>query len=68
MTGNGGFKFWVDGEGLIDEWDDDTDEECDSIRLTSGKNYQVRIESKSSSTKLYWESRSQTKQIIPTAF
>lgn len=69
MEGNQGFRLWVDGDDLIDEWDeDDSTDECDSIRLTAGKNYQVRVEARESSAKLYWESKSQTKQIIPTNF
>lgn len=68
LEGNGGFRLWVNGDDLIDEWNDDTDEECDSIRLSAGKSYQVRIESKSSNVKLYWESKSQSKRIIPSAF
>ena len=67
LEGNGGFRLWVDGEELIDEWDDDTDEECDSIRLSAGKSYLVRVESKSLGTKFYWESRSQAKQIVPNS-
>ena len=72
MAGSGGMRLVVDGDEVIDEWDTENQrEECDDISLRSGGNFDIQVEFVDrdglASVKLYWESSSQSKQIIPAS-
>lgn len=46
ITGDNGFRLWVDGKLTIDHWVDDWDREQTSapVELTAGKAYDVKVE------------------------
>ena len=72
MEGSGGMRLVIDGDEVIDEWDtEDQREECDDISLRSGGDFDIEVEFADhqgpASVKLYWESSSQSKQIIPSS-
>ncbi|MGH4035931.1 PA14 domain-containing protein [Actinomycetota bacterium Odt1-20B] len=46
LTGDNGFRLWVDGKLAIDHWVDDWDKEQTSqaVELTAGKSYDIKLE------------------------
>ncbi|MEU6370394.1 PA14 domain-containing protein [Streptomyces sp. NPDC046931] len=46
ITGDNGFRLWVDGKAVIDHWVDDWDREQagQSVELTAGKAYGIKVE------------------------
>ncbi len=72
MAGSGGMRLLVDGDELIDELEDEGQkEECDRVSLRSKAFYDIQVEfvddTGPASLKLYWESSSQPKQIVPSS-
>ncbi|WP_408011285.1 sugar-binding domain-containing protein [Pseudalkalibacillus sp. A8] len=73
MIGDNGFRLWIDGELVIDFWEDKWDIEQKSIpiSLEAGKEYDIKVEYfehyGGSNLKLYWSSESVPKQIIPSS-
>jgi hypothetical protein len=72
MIGDNGFRLWVDGQLVIDHWVDDWDVEQTSqpIRLEAGQKYDIKVEyfenEGGASLRLWWQSPSQPKGIVPT--
>jgi glucose/arabinose dehydrogenase len=65
-----GVRLWVDGRQLIDSWvDRSATSSFGAIRLEAGRRYPIRMEyfenSGGASAELFWQSNSQTRQIIP---
>ncbi|MFE9094271.1 PA14 domain-containing protein [Streptomyces sp. NPDC007264] len=46
ITGDNGFRLWVDGRTVIDHWVDDWDREQtgEPVELTAGKAYDIKVE------------------------
>ncbi|MEU1488947.1 PA14 domain-containing protein [Streptomyces sp. NPDC005776] len=46
MTGDNGFRLWIDGKPVIDHWVDDWDKEQTSqpVELTAGTAYDIKVE------------------------
>ncbi|MGW7615853.1 PA14 domain-containing protein [Streptomyces antimycoticus] len=46
ITGDNGFRLWIDGKPVIDHWVDDWDKEQTSqpVELTAGKAYDIKVE------------------------
>lgn len=46
LTGDNGFRLWVDGDLVIDHWVDDWDKEQNSapVELEGGKTYDIKVE------------------------
>ncbi|KPC92364.1 glycosyl hydrolase family 2, partial [Streptomyces sp. NRRL F-6602] len=46
MTGDNGFRLWVDDELVIDHWVDDWDKEqiSDEVELTAGEEVDIKVE------------------------
>ncbi len=66
-----GVRLWVNGQNLIDQWQDSTGETQATIALEGGKKYDIKMEyynkGGSASAHLMWSSRSQSKQVIPAS-
>jgi hypothetical protein len=65
-----GVRLWVDGKLLIDQWKDQgATEYSDSIALTAGQKYEIRMEyydnTLSAVAQLMWSSFSTSKQFVP---
>ncbi|MCW2882288.1 MAG: glycosyl hydrolase family 2 [Sphaerisporangium sp.] len=72
MIGDNGFRLWVDGKLLIDNWTDtwDVEKTGTPITLEAGRKYDFKVEYfehfGGSNLRLRWESPSQPKEIVPT--
>ncbi|MFF9090938.1 PA14 domain-containing protein [Streptomyces sp. NPDC014991] len=73
MTGDNGFRLWVDGKLTIDHWVDDWDREQTSqpVELTAGKAYDVKVEYfehfGGSNLHLRWTEPGEAKEAIPSS-
>ncbi|GAA3985006.1 glycoside hydrolase family 2 [Actinomadura viridis] len=73
MIGDNGFRLWVDGRLLIDNWTDTWDQEkvAAPIDLQAGTAYDIKVEYfehyGGSNLRLRWQSPSVPKQIVPSA-
>ncbi|MEV6701732.1 PA14 domain-containing protein [Streptomyces sp. NPDC051453] len=73
ITGDNGFRLWVDGKLAIDHWVDDWDKEQTSqpVELTAGKAYDIKVEYfehfGGSNLHLRWTEPGETKEAIPSA-
>src|SRR4051812_32464221 len=71
MIGDNGFRLWVDGRLLIDNWADNWDVEKVSapIALQAGQRYNIKVEyfehDGGSNLHLRWQSASQAKEAVP---
>jgi hypothetical protein len=71
MIGDNGFRLWVNGQLLIDHWQDDWDVEQVSqpIQLAAGQTYDIKVEYfenvGGANLRLRWQSPSQAKAIVP---
>ncbi|WP_214416599.1 PA14 domain-containing protein [Sphaerisporangium fuscum] len=71
MIGDNGFRLWVDGKLLIDNWVDvwDVEKIGTPISLEAGRKYDFKIEYfehyGGSNLRLRWQSASQPKEIVP---
>jgi len=71
MIGDNGFRLWVDGRLIIDNWVDNWDVEMvgEPIALEAGRRYDIKVEYfehvGGSNLRLRWESASQPKEIVP---
>jgi hypothetical protein len=71
MIGDNGFRLWVDGRLIIDNWVDNWDIEQvgEPISLEAGHRYDIKVEYfehvGGSNLRLRWESPSQPKEIVP---
>ncbi len=68
---HGGVRLWVDNQLIIDQWNKDSLlEENGKIKLNAGQAYDIKMEYQDTSgaaiAKLFWSSKSQEKQLIPT--
>ncbi|MFE3829625.1 PA14 domain-containing protein [Streptomyces sp. NPDC059092] len=75
MTGDNGFRLWVDGRLAIDHWVDDWDKEqtAQPLDLTKGQAYDIKVEYfehfGGSNLRLRWTEPGGTKKPVPaTAF
>lgn len=73
MTGDNGFKVWIDDQVVIDHWVNDWDVEQTSapISLQGGVKYSFKVEYfedfGGSNLYLRWETPSRTKEIVPSS-
>ncbi|MFE5003162.1 PA14 domain-containing protein [Streptomyces sp. NPDC056696] len=73
ITGDNGFRLWVDGKLAIDHWVDDWDKEQTSqpVELTAGKAYDIKVEYfehfGGSNLHLRWTEPGETKEAIPSS-
>ncbi|MCX5435007.1 PA14 domain-containing protein [Streptomyces sp. NBC_00569] len=73
ITGDNGFRLWVDGKLAIDHWVDDWDKEQTSqpVELTAGKPYDIKVEYfehfGGSNLHLRWTEPGETKEAIPSS-
>ncbi|WP_406427150.1 PA14 domain-containing protein [Streptomyces sp. NBC_00147] len=73
ITGDNGFRLWVDGKLAIDHWVDDWDKEQNSqpVELTAGKAYDIKVEYfehfGGSNLHLRWTEPGETKEAIPSS-
>lgn len=71
MIGDNGFRLWIDGELLIDNWVDNWDVEkfAEPITLEAGRMYDIKVELfenfGGSHLRLFWQSSNQDKQVVP---
>ncbi|ROP55596.1 PA14 domain-containing protein [Streptomyces sp. PanSC9] len=71
ITGDNGFRLWVDGKLTIDHWVDDWDREQTSapVELTAGKAYDIKVEYfehyGGSNLHLRWTPPGGTKSAVP---
>jgi hypothetical protein len=71
MIGDNGFRLWVDGRRIIDNWVDNWDIEQigEPIALEAGRKYDIKVEYfehvGGSNLRLRWQSASQPKEIVP---
>ncbi|WP_405483829.1 PA14 domain-containing protein [Streptomyces sp. NBC_00009] len=73
ITGDNGFRLWVDGKLAIDHWVDDWDKEQTSqpVELTAGKAYDIKVEYfehfGGSNLHLRWTEPGESKEAIPSS-
>ncbi|WP_030901682.1 glycoside hydrolase family 2 [Streptomyces sp. NRRL F-5126] len=73
ITGDNGFRLWVDGKLAIDHWVDDWDNEQTSqpVNLTAGKAYDIKVEYfehfGGSNLHLRWTEPGEAKEAIPSS-
>ncbi|MFG2518462.1 PA14 domain-containing protein [Streptomyces sp. NPDC048527] len=73
VTGDNGFRLWVDGKLAIDHWVDDWDKEQTSqpVELTAGQAYDIKVEYfehfGGSNLHLRWTEPGETKEAIPSS-
>ncbi|MFE2736423.1 PA14 domain-containing protein [Streptomyces sp. NPDC059349] len=73
ITGDNGFRLWVDDKLAIDHWVDDWDKEQNSqpVELTAGKAYDIKVEYfehfGGSNLHLRWTEPGETKEAIPSS-
>jgi concanavalin A-like lectin/glucanase superfamily protein/PA14 domain-containing protein/glycosyl hydrolase family 2 len=71
MIGDNGFRLWVDGRLIINNWLDNWDVEQigEPISLQAGQKYDIKVEyfehNGGSNLRLRWQSASQPKEIVP---
>ncbi|BFT72039.1 family 43 glycosylhydrolase [Paenibacillus sp. P36] len=71
MVGDDGFRLWVNGQLIIDFWQQTWEKPQDSvpISLEAGKHYDIKVEYLQgwggTWLKMEWESASQQRQIVP---
>ena len=72
VVANDGARLWINGQLLIDNYDDATTNATASIDLISGRRYDIQLEYRentgSASIRLEWSSDSQGRQVIPQDF
>lgn len=67
---HGGVRLWINGTLLIDDWNaHNQSQKSGNITLIAGKKYDTKMEYRETNgvarVKLYWESPSQIKEIVP---
>jgi chitodextrinase len=67
---HGGVRLWINNKLLIDDWEaHNMSEQSGTINLEAGKRYDIKMEYRETNgaawARLYWESDSQPKEIIP---
>ncbi|MFI0817656.1 PA14 domain-containing protein [Streptomyces sp. NPDC021098] len=73
ITGDNGFRLWIDGRPVIDHWVDDWDKEQVSapVELTAGREYDIKVEYfehyGGSNLHLAWTPPGGTKQPVPSS-
>jgi hypothetical protein len=73
ISANNGFRLWLDGQRIIDYWDNPTtsSRESEPIELVGGTTCNIRMEyfegSDTAVARLYWENSVRERQIIPQA-
>ncbi|MEV4903112.1 PA14 domain-containing protein [Streptomyces albidoflavus] len=73
MTGDNGFRLWVDDELVIDHWVDDWDKEqiSDEVELTAGEEVDIKVEYfehfGGSSLRLRWTEPGGQKEPVPSS-
>lgn len=73
MVGDDGFRLWIDGELMIDFWEQkwEKPQQSSPISLVAGHNYDIKIEYLQgwggAWLKLEWESDSQKREVVPEA-
>ncbi|MEV8564519.1 PA14 domain-containing protein [Streptomyces sp. NPDC051322] len=73
ITGDNGFRLWIDGKLTIDHWVDDWDKEQTSqpVNLTAGKAYDIKVEYfehfGGSNLHLRWTEPGESKEAIPSS-
>lgn len=70
LTTSDGCRLWVNGQLLIDQWQDDLNTDATgSMALTGGQQYSVRIDyydnTNPADAVFEWDSASQTRQVVP---
>ncbi|MGO4497679.1 family 43 glycosylhydrolase [Paenibacillus sp. 2RAB27] len=71
MVGDDGFRLWINGEKIIDFWQQTWDNPQDSvaISLEAGKHYDIKVEYLQgwggSWLRMEWESASQRREVVP---
>ncbi|WP_171111727.1 MULTISPECIES: PA14 domain-containing protein [Streptomyces] len=71
ITGDNGFRLWIDGKPVIDHWVDDWDREQTSapVELTAGRSYDIKVEYfehyGGSNLHLRWTPPNGTKTAVP---
>ncbi|KRE98454.1 hypothetical protein ASG89_05475 [Paenibacillus sp. Soil766] len=71
MVGDDGFRLWINGEKIIDFWQQTWDNPQDSvaISLEAGKHYDIKVEYLQgwggSWLRMEWESASQQREVVP---
>ncbi len=72
ITGDNGFRLWLDGKTIIDFWNNGAknDRQSEPIELVSGDTHSIRMEYfegvGSAVARLFWESSRRQQQIIPS--
>ena len=71
-TGNDGVRLWVNGQRLVDDWNNHAaTENVGRIRLEAGRRYDIRMDYYqnygTASAKLEWSSARQVRQVVPTS-
>ena len=72
ITANNGFRLWLDGELIIDFWDNGTTDSLESepIELVGGDTHSIQMEyfegTGTAIAQLFWESSTRQQQIIPS--
>lgn len=67
-----GVRLWVNGKLIIDDWNVQGAHErkAERVPLAAGQAYDIKLEyfeaTEQASVKLYWESQSQPREIVPT--
>ncbi|EFL20960.1 putative hydrolase [Streptomyces himastatinicus ATCC 53653] len=73
ITGDNGFRLWIDGRPVIDHWVDDWDKEQVSgpVELTAGRAYDIKVEYfehyGGSNFHLAWTPPGKTKEPVPAS-
>lgn len=67
---HGGVRLWINDQLLIDDWDAHyMSEQSGTINLEAGNRYDIKLEYRETNgvalVKLFWESESQPKEIVP---
>ncbi|WP_058308489.1 family 43 glycosylhydrolase [Gracilibacillus massiliensis] len=71
MEGDDGFRLWIDGELVIDFWEQkwEVEQTSTSISLEAGKHYDIKVEYLQgwggSWLRMDWESTSQEREVVP---
>ena len=72
ITANDGFRLWLDGQPIIDFWDNRATDsrQSEPIELVGGTTHSIRMEYFESAdtaiAQLFWESSTREQQIIPS--
>ena len=73
INANNGFRLWLDGQLIIDYWDNPTtsSRKSDPIELVGGTTYSIQMDyfegEDTAIAQLYWASSTRERQIIPQA-